>query len=55
MPGVQKPHCRAWLSWKACWTGCSWPFWASPSIVVICLPSAWTASIVQDFTLAPST
>ena len=18
MPGVQKPHCRAWFSWKAC-------------------------------------
>ena len=26
MPGVQKPHCRAWLSWKACCIGCSVPF-----------------------------
>ena len=24
-PGVQKPHCRPWHSWKACWTGPSSP------------------------------
>ena len=55
MPGVQKPHCRAWLSWKACCTGCSSPSWAaSPSIVVTSQPSAWTASTEQHFTLAPS-
>ena len=25
MPGVQKPHCNAWLSRNASWTGCSVP------------------------------
>ena len=25
MPGVQKPHCSAWFSWKACCIGCSVP------------------------------
>ena len=26
MPGVQKPHCRPWFSWKASCIGCSAPF-----------------------------
>jgi len=26
IPGVQKPHWRAWFSWKAIWIGSSWPF-----------------------------
>ena len=43
MPGVQKPHCRPWFSWKACCIGCSSPFVASPSMVVTVAPSAWTA------------
>ena len=25
MPGVQKPHCSAWFSWKACCIGCRTP------------------------------
>ena len=25
MPGVQKPHWRAWFSWNACCIGCSSP------------------------------
>ncbi len=53
MPGVQKPHCSAWLSWNARWTGCSSPLLDRPSIVVISAPSAWTANTVQLFTLAP--
>ena len=54
MPGVQKPHCSAWCSWKACCTGCSAPSAARPSIVVTSCPSAWTASTEHDFTLRPS-
>src|SRR5690606_12106360 len=53
IPGVQKPHCNAWLSSKAFCTGCSSPSRASPSIVVISALSAWTASTEQDFTLCP--
>jgi hypothetical protein len=30
------------------------PFSASPSIVVTLAPSAWTASVVHDFTAMPS-
>src|SRR5579872_3147712 len=55
MPGVQKPHCRPCCSQKASCNGCSWPSVASPSIVVISEPSAWTANIVQDFAARPST
>src|SRR5438270_9909118 len=34
-PGVQKPHCRPWVSWNACCTGWSGaPSAARPSIVV---------------------
>ena len=55
MPGVQKPHCRPWLSQNACWSGCSPPSGARPSMVVTDEPSAWTASIVHDFTARPST
>ena len=50
MPGVQYPHCKAWFSWKACCIGWSSVPLARPSMVVISWPSAWTASIVQDFT-----
>ncbi len=54
IPGVQKPHWRAWHSWKAAWTLCSSPSWARPSIVVTSWPLAWTASTLHDFTLLPS-
>ena len=55
MPGVQKPHCRAWFSWNACCIGSSVPSSASsPSIVVTSPPSACTARTVQLFTLCPS-
>ena len=54
MPGVQYPHCSAWWSWKACCTGCSSPFEARPSIVVITAPSAWTPRTVHDLTDSPS-
>src|SRR5919197_3020831 len=54
IPGVQKPHWSAWCSQKASWSGCSSPLCARPSIVVISLPSAWTASTVHDFTASPS-
>ena len=33
MPGVQKPHCSAWLSRNASWTGCSVPSRDRPSTV----------------------
>src|SRR5919198_937794 len=54
IPGVQKPHWSAWRSQNACWSGWSSPPCARPSIVVISLPSAWTASKVHDFTACPS-
>ena len=40
---------------KPSWIGWSWPSEAIPSMVVTARPSAWTASIVQDFTVLPST
>ena len=55
IPGVQKPHWRPCWSQNACWSGWSVAPLAIPSIVVISWPSAWTASIVQHFALAPST
>src|SRR4051812_13003705 len=54
IPGVQKPHWRPCLSQNACCIGWKPPFCDSPSIVVTSLPSAWTASTVQDFTALPS-
>src|SRR5680860_426497 len=58
IPGVQKPHWRAWHSWKAAWTLCSCPLdpavAASPSMVVTSCPLACTASTLHDFTLRPS-
>ncbi len=39
---------------NACCIGCSWPSVASPSIVLMSAPSAWTASTVQLFTDSPS-
>src|SRR4051794_8685955 len=59
-PGVQNPHCRAWHSRKASWTGCStWPprpsSRARPSTVSTAAPSTWTASTRQERTGAPST
>ena len=54
IPGVQKPHWRAWHSWKAACTACRLPSSARPSMVVTSCPLAWTASTLQDFTLRPS-
>src|SRR5213594_3579358 len=53
MPGVQKPHWSPCFSQKPCWIGCSSPFLARPSIVVMVAPSAWTANIVHAFTAWP--
>ena len=39
---------------EASWSALSEPFSASPSIVVISCPSAWTPSTVHDFTDSPS-
>src|SRR6266851_8462036 len=55
MPGVQKPHCSAWLLRKASCIGCSVSPSATPSIVKILRPSACTAKSVQDLTASPST
>ena len=55
MPGVQKPHCRAWQSLNAACMGCMLPSgWARPSMVVISQPSACTASMAQDLMARPS-
>src|SRR5713226_2667573 len=55
MPGVQKPHCRAWLLRKASCIGCSVSPLATPSIVSTLRPSACTAKSVQALTASPST
>ena len=55
MPGVQKPHWSPCFSQKAVWSGCRSSPVAMPSIVFTVDPSAWTASIVHDFTAWPST
>src|SRR5882724_894786 len=55
MPGVQKPHCSAWLLRNASCIGCSVSPVATPSIVSTEWPSAWTASRVQALTASPST
>ena len=55
IPGVQKPHWRPCWSQNACWSGWRVAPSAIPSIVLISRPSAWTASIVQDLALWPST
>ena len=53
MPGVQYPHCSACSMWNACCSGCHSPL-ARPSMVVISLPSACTASTEQLLTDTPS-
>src|SRR5262249_38086432 len=53
MPGVQKPHCRAWLLRKASCVGCSWAPLATPSMVCTLAPSHCTARIVQDLIASP--
>src|SRR5215472_2517747 len=55
MPGVQNPHCSPCSSLKPSCSGCSSLAVARPSTVEISCPSAWTASIVHDFTAFPST
>ena len=55
MPGVQNPHCRPCFSQNAFCIGCSTSPVASPSIVVMLAPSAWTASIVHDLMAMPFT
>ena len=53
---MQKPHCMAWLSWKACCIGVSSPpAEARSSTVLTVLPSAWTARVEQERTASPST
>src|SRR4051812_1501323 len=54
IPGVQKPHCRAWRSWKPCCTGSRRPPCSSDSTVRISCPSHIAARIVHDFTGWPS-
>src|SRR3954470_15079644 len=54
IPGVQKPHCSAWRSWKPCCTGSSCPFRCSDSTVRISCPSHIAARAVHDFTGLPS-
>ena len=55
MPGVQKPHWRPCCSQNACLERVQpGVAGARPSMVVTLQPSAWTASIVQDFTARPS-
>src|SRR5688572_1667849 len=55
IPGVQKPHCRPWLSRNASCKGCSLSGdGAMPSTVRISWPSACTASIKQERAERPS-
>ncbi len=54
MPGVQKPHWRASCCTNASWIGSSLSPLASPSMVVIFLPTASTARVMQLVTSMPS-
>ena len=54
IPGVQKPHCRAWSSWKPICTGSRRPSTSSDSTVRISWPSHIAASVVHDFSGLPS-
>ena len=54
IPGVQKPHCSACVSWKPCWIGSSPPSTSSDSTVRISWPSHIAARIVHDLTGSPS-
>src|SRR5208282_4580427 len=55
MPGVQKPHCSAWVSQKAsCRMLKVSGSGAKPSTVSTEVPSAWTAKIKQERTGRPS-
>ncbi len=47
-PGVQNPHCMASCSTKAACTGCRWPCFAKPSIVVTSRPRTSIASIMHE-------
>src|SRR4030095_5241586 len=55
IPGVQKPHCIAWVSQKACWRGRRPSGGVRPSMVVTLAPSSCTAKRRQLRALAPST
>ncbi len=55
MPGVQKPHCSAFFSWKAFCSRASSPESLRPSMVSTRQPFACTASIRQPRTISPST
>src|SRR3954451_19381208 len=54
MPGVQKPQCSAWHSWKPCWIGSSTPSTSSASTVRTSCPAVIAANVVHDFTGLPS-
>ena len=50
-PGVQKPHCEAWVSTIACCTGCSVPSGpASDSTVTTWQPSSEPTKRMQALT-----
>ena len=53
-PGVQKPHCTAPDSTKACCTSLGEPSGAMPSMVTISWPTADAASTRQLQTSSPS-
>ena len=53
-PGVQKPHCTAPSSMKACCRGWSLPCWDNPSIVVISLSSTSPTKTRQELIALPS-
>src|SRR5271170_3877851 len=55
MPGVQNPHCSAWLLRNASCIGCKVSPVATASIVSTERPSACSANKVQDLTASPST
>src|SRR5690606_16979849 len=49
-PGVQKPHCEAWVSTIACWTGCRPSPSARSSTVNNALPPSWATNRMQAST-----
>ena len=55
IPGVQKPHWKAWCLANASWMGCRRPFRSNPSMVSTRLPATSPMGVEQDRTAWSST
>ena len=55
MPGMQKPHCTAPASTKACWMRCGLAGVPRPSTVMMSAPSRRPTLVVHERTALPLT